>query len=76
MSDVQMALGGASFDGLVTIEEVSGHGMITLRGDLSDKTVVKAVKDVFGVALPATRGAGFERANGALWMSPDEALLL
>ena len=76
MSDVQMALGGASFDGLVSIEEVAAQGMITLRGDLTDKTIVKAVKDVFGVALPGTRGAEFEGANGALWRSPDEALLL
>jgi sarcosine oxidase subunit gamma len=76
MSDVALALGGASFDGLVKIEELGGQGMITLRGDLTDKTIVKAVKDVFGVALPGTRETAFDGAHGALWMSPDEALLL
>lgn len=76
MSDVALALGGASFDGLVRIEELSGQGMITLRGDLTDKSIVKPVKDVFGVPLPGTRETALDGANGALWMSPDEALLL
>jgi sarcosine oxidase subunit gamma len=76
MSDVQLALGGASFAGLVKIDELAGQGMITLRGDLSDKAIAKAVKDVFGVALPAQRGTAFNGDRGALWMSPDEALLL
>lgn len=76
MSDVQLPLGGASFDGLVKIEELAGQGMITLRGDLTDKSIVKAVKDVFGVTLPGVRQTALDGANGALWMSPDEALLL
>lgn len=76
MSDVQLALGGASFDGLVKIEELAGQGMITLRGDLSDSAIADAVKAVFGVALPGQRGTAFDGAQGALWMSPDEALLL
>ena len=76
MSDVALALGGASFDGLVQIEELAGQGMVTLRGDLTDKAIVTAVKDVFGVTLPGTRETAFDAGNGALWMSPDEALLL
>ncbi len=76
MSDVALALGGASFDGLVKIEELAGQGMVTLRGDLTDKAIVKAVKDVFGVALPDIRETAFSGSTGALWMSPDEALLL
>jgi len=76
MSDVQLALGGAAFDGLVKIEELAGQGMVTLRADLKDKAVVTAVEDVFGVTLPDQRGTAFDGATGALWMSPDEALLL
>ena len=76
MSDVQLALGGASFDGLVTITELPGQGMVTLRGDLTDKKIATAVKSVFGVALPGQRETAFDGANGALWMSPDEAMLL
>ncbi|MCR9107420.1 sarcosine oxidase subunit gamma family protein [Marivita sp. XM-24bin2] len=76
MSDVALALDGASFEGLVKIEELAGQGMVTLRGNLTDKAIVKAVKDVFGVSLPGTRETAFEGDTGALWMSPDEALLL
>lgn len=76
MSDMQLALGGASFDGLVRVEETAGQGMIIVRGDLTDKTIVAAVQEVFGVTLPGQRGTAFEGAQGALWMSPDEALLL
>lgn len=76
MSDVALALGGASFDGLVKIEELAGQGMVTLRGDLTDKAIVTAVKDVFGVTLPGIRETVFAGSTGALWMSPDEALLL
>jgi len=76
MSDIQLALGGATSDGLVKVEELAGQGMVTLRGDLSDKAIARAVKSVFGVGLPGQRGASLDGANGALWMSPDEALLL
>ncbi|SHH32364.1 sarcosine oxidase subunit gamma [Marivita hallyeonensis] len=76
MSDVHLALGGASFDGLVKITELPGQGMVTLRGDLADKTIVQAVQHAFGVALPGVRETAFDGENGALWMSPDEALLL
>ena len=80
MSDVNLtpasALGGASFDGLVKITELEPQGMITLRGDLTDKAIVNAVRDVFGVTLPGQRETAFDGDAGALWMSPDEALLL
>ena len=76
MSDVQMALGGASFDGLVTIEEVAGQGMITLRGDLTDHTLKKAATAAAGVDMPGP-GHGHHTADGGLcWMSPDELLVL
>ena len=76
MSDPTLALNCAHFDGLVKIDELPGQGMITLRGDLTDKAIAKAVKDVVGVALPGQRGTAFDGTQGALWMSPDEAMLL
>ena len=76
MSDVQLALNGASFEGLVKIAELPGQGMITLRGDLTDTGIAQSVKDVFGVTMPGTRGTAIAGESGALWMSPDEALLL
>ncbi|NNU97899.1 sarcosine oxidase subunit gamma, partial [Anoxybacillus sp. EFIL] len=67
MSDVALALGGANFDGLVEITELAGQGMVTLRGDLTDNTIVTAVNDVFGVTLPGTRETAFSGDTGALW---------
>ncbi len=48
------------------------RGMVTLRADLSDATVAKAVKDAVGSDMPGVRKA----TDTALWMSPDELLLL
>lgn len=81
MSDIATALNGASFDGLVQVEELRAQGMITLRGDFSDAKFVKTVTDLAGVAMPAQRQAVFGQAvldgtRGLLWMSPDELLLL
>ncbi|MGX9355625.1 sarcosine oxidase subunit gamma [Roseobacteraceae bacterium S113] len=70
------ALGGASFDGLVSIREYGPQGMITLRADLSDKTVAAAVKKATGLGMPAQRGTITKDDKAALWMSPDELMVL
>ena len=46
--------------------------MITLRADLSDAAVVSAVKAAVGSEMPDIRKA----TKTALWMSPDELMLL
>ena len=76
MSDPVNALGGARFDGLVSITELPPQGMITLRGDLSDIKFDTAAKTVGGGTLPAQRRAEIHGARGLLWMSPDELLVL
>ena len=76
MSEAESALPGAVFEGLVRIEEAGLRGMVTLRADLAEAKVRKAVKAAVGVDLPATRRAVFDGGRGALWMSPDELLLL
>lgn len=48
------------------------RGMVTLRADLSDTTVAAAVKTAVGSDMPDVRKA----TETALWMSPDELLLL
>ncbi len=70
------ALQGASFtDGIAEVHELGLHGMITLRGDLSDKKLIKAVKAIAG-AMPKPREIVFKGDQGAAWMSPDEVLLI
>ncbi len=48
------------------------RGMVTLRGDLSSTAVAGAVKQAVGSEMPDIRKA----TDSALWMSPDELLLL
>jgi sarcosine oxidase subunit gamma len=76
MAEPVTALNGARFDGLATIEDGGPTGMITLRGDLSSKEVKAAVKKAVGLDIPAQRQALSGEGTAALWMSPDELLLI
>jgi sarcosine oxidase subunit gamma len=76
MSDPVSALNGAGFDGLARIEECGLQGMITLRGDLSDKSVIKAATAATGAKMPGQREAHVKGEAGLCWMSPDEVLVL
>lgn len=75
MSDPISACPGAEFHGAITIKDAGVVGMITLRGDLSDERLAKAVKSATGLAMPAVRGVKRGAKGGVAWMSPDELLL-
>lgn len=76
MSNAVSALQGASYvDGIAEVTELGLRGMITLRGDLSDKKLIKAVKGIAG-AMPEMRSVALKDDNGAAWMSSDELLLM
>ncbi|MDW4497040.1 sarcosine oxidase subunit gamma family protein [Sulfitobacter sp. D35] len=77
MSDAVKALGGAHFDtGIAQVTELPPTGMITLRGDLTASSFAKAIQKAAGVAIPGPREARIDGAQGLMWMSPDELLLL
>lgn len=76
MSNAVTALKGAKSQGYVAVTEAPLTGMIALRGDFSDKTFVKAVKDVCGAAIPDTRRVAPGKDTQVLWMSPDELLIV
>ena len=77
MSEPVTALGGAHFaDGIAEIAEVPLQGMITLRGDLSDAALKKAVNVVVSGSVPKPGEARISGDTGVAWMSPDELLLL
>ncbi len=76
MSEPISALNHASYDGIAKIEECGLQGMITLRGDLSDKVLAKAVKDATGQNVPSQREALVNGDTGVCWMSTDELLVL
>lgn len=77
MSDPVSALNNANFDnGIATVTELGAVGMITLRGDLSAKSLQKAVVAVAGVNMPDQRTCITQDAGGMAWMSPDELLIM
>jgi sarcosine oxidase subunit gamma len=60
----------------ITIADRGLVGQVTLRGDLSSKALKAALKSAVGVDVPGPLRAVFEGSKGAVWMSPDELLLL
>ncbi len=76
MSEPISALNHASYEGIAKVEECGLQGMITLRGDLSDKVLAKAVKDATGQKVPGQREALVNGDTGVCWMSTDELLVL
>lgn len=60
----------------VRIEDRGPVGQVTLRGDLGSEAVRGAVRAGVGVEVPEPLRAAFEGGKGAVWMSPDELLLL
>jgi sarcosine oxidase subunit gamma len=76
MPEPVTALQGARYDGLATIADAGPTGMITLRGDLASDAVAQAVQRATGLDVPATRQALTNEGHAALWMAPDELLLI
>ena len=76
MSEPISALNHVSYDGIAKVAECGLQGMITLRGDLSDKVLAKAVKDATGQTVPGQRETAVNGETGVCWMSPDELLVL
>lgn len=76
MSEPVTALAGATSQGIATVRDAGLQGMIGLRADLSDAATAKALKSVIGRGVPDRRAADVEGAEGVLWMSPDEVLIL
>lgn len=79
MSEVDMSLARPLLEGIsdtgaggLNLSVQPLRGMVTLRADLADKKVAKAVKTAVGSAIPDVR----KTTDTALWMSPDELLLL
>ncbi|MEL7114941.1 MAG: sarcosine oxidase subunit gamma family protein [Pseudomonadota bacterium] len=75
MSEAVSPLNGARFKGSVMVQEEPPQGMITLRGDLASAAMVKAVKAAVKAEVPAQRMLTTGEGD-ALWMSPDELLVL
>lgn len=75
MSNAVTSLQGKSFKSLIEVQDAGLTGMITLRGDLSDANLAKAVKAATGAAMPKARGVAKAAKGQVAWMSPDELML-
>ena len=75
MADRASALGGVEFIGFVTVTETAAPGMITLRGDPGGAAVAAAL-DTVGLPVPGRRQRVASGARAALWMAPDEVLVM
>jgi sarcosine oxidase subunit gamma len=49
---------------------------VALKGDLASPELLAAVRELAAVDLPGTWRAAFSGDRGAVWMAPDELLLL
>jgi sarcosine oxidase subunit gamma len=77
MSEPVTALGGARYQGgIATVTELTPPGMITLRGDLENKTLKKAAVAAGGVNMPDPLHCTTQGERGIAWMSPDELLIM
>ena len=76
MSRLQTQDKPADFEGIARISQVSGLGMLTLRGDFSDKKFQTGLKKATRLSLPRTRQIERAGALSLAWMSPDEVLLI
>ena len=75
MSNAVSALQGATYQGFVTVTEAGLIGMISIRGDLTSKPLLKALKSL-GLSVPAPRQIVTSKELTLAWMSPDELLLI
>lgn len=60
----------------IDIETYRPGGQVTLRADLSVSAVAKVLTEVTGLEMPGTLKVTQNGAARAVWMSPDELLLL
>ncbi|MEM0945212.1 MAG: sarcosine oxidase subunit gamma family protein [Pseudomonadota bacterium] len=74
---ISMLDGAAASEGLtVALQDLGPVGQITLKGDLADPELGSAVMDLVGVAPPGALRATFQGERSAVWMAPDELLLV
>ena len=59
------------FSGLIDIADLGQTGMITLRCNLADAQISRAITDA-EFEVPTQR----QKAGSSLWMSPDELMIL
>jgi sarcosine oxidase, subunit gamma len=76
MPEAVSALNGRTATGQISLRDLGPRGMITLRGDLGDRTLQQACTDLTGVGFPGPGTVQIVGDKGLGWMSPDEVLVM
>lgn len=77
MAEPVSALAGRAAQGAVAVRDLGLHGMVTLRGDLSDAALRAVAAEVTGAPdFPGRGRIALGGQGGIGWMSPDELLLI
>lgn len=76
MPEAVSALSGRRSAGYVRIEDAGLRGQVALKGDLGGAGIAGAVKELAGVDVPGALQVAHDGGRAAVWMAPDELLLL
>ena len=76
MPEPVSALSGRSAIGYVGIEDTGPRGQVTLKGDLRHTAMADVVRELVGLDLPGVRQVTASGGRAAIWMAPDELLLM
>ena len=76
VAELRSAMAAASVDGVVSIGELPASEQVDLRGSADDQAFVAAVQGVLGLSLPPANSFASRDDLDALWLGPDEWLIV
>ena len=76
MPDFKNNFDELSYKGAIEINLSKAIGMISLKGDLADKSFKKIITENLDLSLPNARNVSTSSNISIIWMAPDELLVL
>jgi sarcosine oxidase, subunit gamma len=76
MPDFKNNFDELNYKGAIKVNLSKAMGMISLKGDLADKSFIKIITENLNLPLPNTRNVSTSNNISIIWMAPDELLLL
>ena len=76
MSDFKNNFDELSYKGAIEVNLSKAMGMISLKGDLADKSFKKIITENLNLSLPNARNVSTSNNISIIWMAPDELLVL
>jgi sarcosine oxidase subunit gamma len=76
MAEPVSALLGRRAIGYIGIEDTGPRGQVTLKGYLGSPAIAAVVREILALDVPGVRQIAAGDGGAAVWMAPDELLLL